>query len=284
MRVRGRVIRWSPLRMLAVVSLALLGGVGFLYFRQHSMLYHPRPYDGDYRQTMPGDGVKLQFHTAAGKQVAFYFPHGAGTQLPEKIWVAFAGNGSVALDWTWLLTQDQKPGDAFLLIDYPGYGRSGGYATIESTRMAADKALDALASHLAVPERNLESRLNVVGHSWGTAVALDFAARHPVRRIVLISVFTTLREEAAMVVGGLLSHLLIENYDNRACLRTLSQRRPPPEVVIFHGTNDDIIPVRMGHELANRFPAMVTFHAVEGGDHISVIGKAAPEIIAAMNR
>jgi hypothetical protein len=49
-------------------------------------------------------------------------------------------------------------------------------------------------------------------------VALDFATRHPVQRIVLISVSTTLREEAAMVVGGFLSHLLIENYDNRICL------------------------------------------------------------------
>ena len=46
----------------------------------------------------------------------------------------------------------------------------------------------------------------------------------PVQRIVLISVFTTLREEAAMVVGGLFSHLLVESYDNRVCLRALSRR------------------------------------------------------------
>ena len=85
-----------------------------------------------------------------------------------------------------------------------------------------------------------------------------------------------------MVVGGLLSHLLVENYDNRACLRELSRRPSPPRVTIFHGTNDDIIPVRMGRELAERFPAFVTFHPVAGGDHISVIGKAASEIVAAL--
>jgi uncharacterized protein len=231
---------------------------------------------------MPPDAVELRFHTAAGKQVAFYLPNGAADRLPAQLWLAFCGNGSVALDWIWLLSQDKKPGDAFLLVDYPGYGKSEGYATIETTRAAADRSVDSLASHLGMQESELESRLNVIGHSWGTAVALDFAARHPVQRVVLISVFTTLREEAAMAVGGLLSHLLIENYDNRASLRQLSRRRPPPQVAIFHGTNDDIIPVRMGRELANNFPAMVTFHPVDGADHISVVGKAAPEIIAAM--
>ena len=85
------------------------------------------------------------------------------------------------------------------------------------------------------------------------------------------------------MVGSLPSHLLIENYDNRACLRELSRLSPAPRVMIFHGTNDDIIPVRMGRELAETFPAITSFRPVEGGDHISVLGKAASEILAAMN-
>jgi pimeloyl-ACP methyl ester carboxylesterase len=125
--------------------------------------------------------------------------------------------------------------------------------------------------------------LNAIGHSWGTAVALDFATRHVVQRIVLISVFTTPREEAAVVVGGLLSHLLVENYDNRACLRELSPRPSPPRVFIFQGTEDNIIPIRMSRELAGSFPAIVSFQPVAGGDHISVIAKAAREILAAIN-
>ncbi len=279
--MRPRLIR-SFWRALILVCVAFLAGVVFLYFRQHSMLYHPHPYDAAYAQALPPDGVELNFRTGAGKQVAFYLARGGGARLPDRIWVAFCGNGSLALDWTWLIAQDRDPGDSFLLIDYPGYGKSEGYATIGSTRAAADKSLETLAAHLGVPEIEIESRLNAIGHSWGTAVALDFATRHPVQRIVLISVFTTLREEAAMVVGGLLSHLLVENYDNRACLRALSRRPSPPRVTIFHGTNDDIIPVRMGRELADRFPAFVTFRPVAGGDHISVIGKAASEIVAAL--
>jgi uncharacterized protein len=275
--------RWG-FWLLAFVSLAFLAIVFFFYFRQHSMLYHPRPYDAGYAHALPQDGVELNFATPGGKQVAFYLPRGKDRHLPDRIWVAFCGNGSLALDWTWLVVQDRQPSDGFLLVDYPGYGKSAGYATIAATRAATDKALDALANYLGVSEMEIESRLNLIGHSWGTAVALDFATRHQTQHIILIAAFTTLREEAATMVGTPLSYLLIENYDNRGALRELSRRSPPPKIDIFHGTDDETIPIRMSEELAEKFPGIVKFHPVAGGDHVSVIDKAAREILAAMSR
>ena len=269
------------LRLIVCVVLAFLAGVFFLYFRQHSMLYHPRPYDESYATALPRDGMELEFTTVAGKQVAFYLPRGNGQRLPKRIWIAFCGNGSLALDWTWLVTQDRQPGDAFLLIDYPGYGKSEGYATIATTRAVADNAVTELATRLGVLDEQVESRLNVIGHSWGTAVALDFATHHPVERIVLVSVFTTLREEAATMVGEMLSYLLMENYDNRAALRELMKQTPPPRIDIFHGTNDEVIPFRMGRELSEK--SLAKFHPIEGADHISVLNKGVREILAAMN-
>jgi uncharacterized protein len=274
--------RWLGL-VIAGALFLLLAGIGALYFRQHSMLYHPRSYAANYATALSPDGIELSFNTVAGKQTAFYLPRGEGEHLPKRIWVAFCGNGSLALDWTWLISRDQNSGDSFLLVDYPGYGKSAGYATIATTRAAADGALGALAAHLHVSQDQVESRLSVIGHSWGTAVALDFATRHPVQRAVLISAFTTLREEGATVVGELLSHVLIENYDNRACLRRLARRSPPTRVEIFHGTDDEVIPFRMGRELSEQFPAFVKFHPIEGADHVGVLEQAPDEILAAMN-
>lgn len=270
------------LQLIICLCLAFLAGVLVLYFRQHSMLYHPRPYDSSYDNALPRDAIEIELATIAGKQVAFYLPRGSGSRLPKRIWVAFAGNGSLALDWTWLVAQDRQLGDAFLLVDYPGYGKSEGYASLATTRAVADGVVRELATRLLVNDADVESRLNVIGHSWGSAVALDFAMHHPVQHVVLISAFTTLREEAATMFGALLSYLLVENYDNREALRELAKKSPPPKIDIFHGTNDEVIPVRMGRELSEEFPAIVKFHAVAGADHVDVLHQAANEILAAM--
>jgi pimeloyl-ACP methyl ester carboxylesterase len=99
----------------------------------------------------------------------------------------------------------------------------------------------------------------------------------------LISPFTTLRDEAAYVVGGMLSHVLVENYDNRQNLRTVFQKNAGVRVAIFHGTNDDTIPIQMGRELKKEFPA-VDFFPIEGADHGDVVYYSRDKIISWMTR
>jgi pimeloyl-ACP methyl ester carboxylesterase len=85
------------------------------------------------------------------------------------------------------------------------------------------------------------------------------------------------------VVGGRLSRLLIENYDNRASLRDVVKRNPGARIAIFHGVDDGDIPVRMGRELAKEFP-FAEFFAIEEADHVSVLTLAKARIIDWMNR
>src|SRR5207237_3744258 len=173
-----------------------------------------------YAYAFPANGVEINYTVATAKYCAFYLP--ATAPIPKRLWVAFCGNGSLALDWTTILREYPASGDAFLLIDYPGYGKNGGYATIASTRASAEAALKALMERLQTNEDHL--MLCTIGHSLGSAVALDFAAHHRVQDIVLIAPFTTLREEAATMLGGWIARLLIESYDNRANLTEIARR------------------------------------------------------------
>src|SRR5260370_20096517 len=113
-------------RALLGVCLLLLTALSILYFRQHSMVYHPRPYDESYAYAFPANGVEINYTVATAKYCAFYIP--GREALPKRLWVAFCGNGSLALDWTTILREYPGQDDAFLLIDYPGYGKNGGYA------------------------------------------------------------------------------------------------------------------------------------------------------------
>jgi uncharacterized protein len=266
------------MRRVVGVSFLLLAALSILYFRQHSMIYHPRPYDESYAYALPADGVEINYSAGAVKCSAYYLPGAKAS--PKRIWLAFCGNGSLALDWTTILRDYPWNGDAFLLIDYPGYRKNGGYATIASTRASAQAALKALTERLQINEDQL--RLCAIGHSLGAAVALDFAARHNVERVVLIAPFTTLREEAATMVGGWIARLLIESYDNRANLAETMKRNPNAQVAIFHGTEDNVIPVRMGRELAREFP-FAEFFAVKNADHVSVLNHGHDKIIQWMN-
>jgi uncharacterized protein len=261
------------------VCLALLAGLSILYFRQHSMIYHPRPYDESYAYALPADGVEIKYPVGAAKCSAYYLP--GAKSSPKRIWLAFCGNGSLALDWTTILRDYPWNGDAFLLIDYPGYGKNGGYATIASTHASAEAALKALIDRLKTDEDHV--RLCAIGHSLGSAVALDFAARHNIERVVLIAPFTTLREEAATMVGGWIARLLIESYDNRANLSETLKRNANARIAIFHGTDDKVILAWMGRELAREFPS-VEFFAVENADHVSVLNHGHDKIIDWMNR
>ncbi|HEX8281594.1 MAG TPA: hypothetical protein VF551_09460, partial [Chthoniobacterales bacterium] len=236
-----------------------------------------------FANSLPPGVVELRYSTIAGAQSAFYLPRGAEQPIPSRIWVAFPGNGSLALDWLALIARDPNPTNAYLLVDYPGYGRNEGYAAIAANRAVADGALEALEKHLGLSSGELDSRLNIIGHSFGCGAGLDFASRHSANRMVLVAPFTSLREAAVVVVGELLSHLLIENYDNRARLHELAERENPPRIAIFHGTDDDIIPVRMGRELAEAHPAIVQFFPLERGDHLTPLFENADEILTWMN-
>ncbi len=269
-------------RSLLVIGLAFLGLVALIYFKQHSMIYHPRPYDLSYAQSLPADGEEISYALPFGKQTAFYIPAHNNVRRPERVWMAFCGNASLALDWTTILAGYPHGDDAFLLIDYPGYGKCQGDASIPSMRASSDAALKMLAKRLGLSGEELELRLCTIGHSLGSAVALDFAARHHVQRVVAISAFTTLREEAARIVGGPLSHLLVENYDNRTSILEIHKRSPEVRIAIFHGTGDGVIPVWMGRELAREFP-FIDFFPIEGTDHVSVLSEAHDKIIRWMN-
>jgi pimeloyl-ACP methyl ester carboxylesterase len=257
----------------------ILSLVSLIHFRQHSMIYHPRPYDATYVHALPSNGVEINYSLPVGKQTAYYIP--GREPVPKRLWIAFCGNGSLALDWMTILRGYPDNGDAFLLIDYPGYGKNAGYATIDSTQAGADAALRALTERLRVPEEQLA--LCTMGHSLGAAVALDFAVRHRVQRILAIAPFTTLREEAATVVGHPLSRLLLENYDNRKALTEIAKRNPGAQIAIFHGVNDSVIPFDLGRELAQEFPS-VEFFPIDGAGHVSVLTRAHDKIIDWMNR
>jgi pimeloyl-ACP methyl ester carboxylesterase len=123
-------------------------------------------------------------------------------------------------------------------------------------------------------------RAGAVGHSLGAAAALQYAAKHPLRRLVLISPFTTMWAMAQRSVGWPLCELLTHRFDNPARLSEIAMRGLPPTAII-HGDHDELIPLAMGRELAQAHPR-IHLSVIAGAGHIDVLALGAREIDAAM--
>ena len=123
-----------------------------------------------------------------------------------------------------------------------------------------------------------------MGHSLGAAAILLFAADHNPNKIVLVSPFTSLRDMACRMVGKPLCYLAKHNYDNRARLKEVVEKKPVPEIYIIHGSRDEVIPVTMGRELGEEFSAVVQYQEIPNSSHNTIFMLAEDQIFTAMSK
>jgi proline iminopeptidase len=122
-------------------------------------------------------------------------------------------HGGPDFDQTYLLPDMDRLSDAYRLIYYDqrGRGKSAAGVRAEDVTLASDVAdVDAVREHF-----NLASTA-VLGHSWGTVLALEYALRHPrrVSHLILMNPapsstadFQRFRKERLEKLGGDLDRL-----------------------------------------------------------------------------
>src|SRR5213080_1874346 len=182
-------------------------------------------------------------------------PHPPPTS-PGLLW--FYGNGeTVAAIWP-IVREFQPPGTAVLVLDYPGYGGSGGRATEGALYAAADAAYAALTARPDVDPR----RIYVYGRSLGSAVATYTAAHHPVAGLILESPFTNAAAMAKYHYGLLPRFLLRLSLDNVA-----NVRRVHCPILLFHGDADRLVPTAMGMAVAAAAAGPVEVVLIHGAGH-----------------
>lgn len=259
---------------MALAILTLILGFGILascmIAQQEKMIYIPRPYSGTELKAFQLAGVKrLDFETAEGSQAAFWKPPAMPNQGLPFTWLIFSGNGGCAMDYR-SVARSGPTECGWLFVDYPGYGACHGSPNPSSIRANALGAIDALAHELNTTRDELTPHLGSFGHSIGCAAALDIAAETGLKRAVVVSPFTSMKEMAARFITPLLTGFLRHRFDNRASLERLEEQGTA-RVAIFHGTTDAMIPSSMGRELAAAYPEITSFTPIEGAGHNDVI-------------
>jgi pimeloyl-ACP methyl ester carboxylesterase len=239
-----------------------------LWFFQDLLIYPGAHFPPLNLRALPPELTVLRDPRQPESVVGFYRGPSSG-QHPKRLWLLFCGNGDDALRWDPLIAPSANDGDGFLMVEYPGYGARAGKPSPETLLAGAEATLQVLAQRLGETPTELAPRVGVVGFSLGSAVALAYAAKHPVRRIILFAPFTSMLDMAQRMVGSPLCHLLSHRYDNVASLRVVQAHGSPP-LTILHGERDDFIPPSMGQALTAQAPGC-RFELVPDARHGDVI-------------
>lgn len=204
-----------------------------------------------------GDRVELTMRDGT-RLAGWYLPPegGEGRRTPALLW--FYGNGeNIAAIWP-IIRDFRPPKAAVLVVDYPGYGASEGKASEAGMYEAADLAYDALSRRPEVDPR----RIYAYGRSLGSAAATHIASNREVAGLILESPFTSAKDMAARHYRFVPKALVRLRLDNLG--RMPSIRCP---TLIFHGTSDMLVPMRMGQDVAAAAGGPVELVMIDGSGH-----------------
>jgi len=232
--------------MIAVLLLSLIVVFAlWLRWNEPNMIYYP---DRHIDQTPDQVGFKYEdvtLTTSDGIRInGWYLPSpepanaNPGATLTVLLFHGNAGNMSHRFEKLAVL---RELGVDTFIIDYRGYGRSGGKPDEQGTYRDARAAYD----HL-IQQRKLSPRSIVVyGESLGSAVAADLATKVNIGGLILEEAFTSVGDVGQKMFPFLPIRWLVWNkYD------TLSKMpRVKVPLLIFHSRDDELFSLRHAQRL-----------------------------------
>jgi len=236
---KRRIGEW----MVALFVIYLTGCVA-LYFSQDQMVFPT-----DYAPPV-GEGVVIQGGEAwhqtiedGGDVEAWFIPPAPEAVTPAPLVVILHGNADLIDRQDPVARQYRAMGFASLIPEFRGYGRSGGKPSQEGIRSDLIVFVDRALKESTVDP----SRVVYHGMSLGGGVATDLAAYRKPQALVLQSTFLSIVQMSRryMVPSFIVKHPYRTD-------RVLPELGIP--VAIFHGTQDEVIPVRQGRRLAEITP------------------------------
>ena len=146
-----------------------------------------------------------------------------------------------------------------LAIDYRGFGGSSGRPSEEGLLRDAEAAYRAARAKGYAPKD-----IVVLGESLGSGLALKLAARHPVGGVVLAGAYDSVRSIAAERFWMFpVRWALRDPFDVASEIG-----RVAAPILVLHGTEDPVIPIRHAEALVAGAAPNVTFVPVEDGPHL----------------
>jgi pimeloyl-ACP methyl ester carboxylesterase len=226
----------------AALALLVVGlGAAAVVWIQRALMF-PAP-----RAVLPSEtvasagGRSIWLEHEGGRTEAWFLPaHRAGS---GGVLVYAHGNGELIDHWLEEWEPLRDAGLAVLLVEYPGYGRSGGRPSAASIAAAMRAGYDWAVAQPGIDAKRVVAYVRSLG---GGAVCL-LAASREVGALVLESTFTSVADIARS--RGFPGFVVVERIESRGVVA-----RFPGPILILHGEGDRVIPVSHARRLHDAAP------------------------------
>lgn len=189
----------------------------------------------------------------------------------------FHGNGEVVSDHDYLAPAYTGVGINLFVVDYRGYGASGGTPTFRSLFTDAPLVLKAVNDTLR--DGGFSQDLFVMGRSLGSAPASELAANHPgqLRGLIIESGFAS----ATRLLRYL--GLSVQVPDDGSLPNLSNIRRVKLPSLVIHGEFDNLIPISEAEELFANLPVQdKRMLVIRGADHNDILYVGAQDYFQAV--
>ncbi|NTV14698.1 MAG: alpha/beta hydrolase [Desulfobulbaceae bacterium] len=183
----------------------------------------------------------------------------------------FHGNGETARDYDLIGPSFCRLGISFLVVDYRGYGWSGGTPTATNLVRDCYPVFDRIREFLTAAGRT--GQLAVMGRSLGSVCALELAAFRSAdfAGLIIESGFATTMPVLTNL-GVDTAALGLSEADGFGNLLKIKAYQKP--VLIIHAMNDELIPLNQAGDLQAECPALAReLQMVPGAGHNDIMAK-----------
>lgn len=133
-------------------------------------LFHPRLEDSHREMKKTRDDVVIPVGGGVKLGASFHF-----IKNDAPVILFFHGNGEIVSDYDDFGFLFNEKDINFFVVDYRGYGRSGGRPSVSSMMQDCQKIFDFVLAYMS--DKNLIGSLNVMGRSLGSAPAIELCTR-----------------------------------------------------------------------------------------------------------
>ncbi|OQY13496.1 MAG: hypothetical protein B6I31_00995 [Desulfobacteraceae bacterium 4572_19] len=227
-----------------------------IYFFQEKMLFYPMG-------TPFGTCSQLVRYNAKAVNVDGIRYYLKQVINPENWIVIYHGNAGNACDRTYFYDLLSGFNSNIVLFEYPGFG---GDLSVPDENIIREKAL-ALVSYIKKTESE-KLPIFLMGESMGTGVATWVSTQTSISGLILISAYTSMADVAQnhypwLPVRYLLKHKFLSN---------IWAKQTDSPAILFHGLDDDIIPIKLAREQVTNFKGRARLIEIDDCKHNNILG------------